>query len=139
MIKYIKFKDWEFITYDKLIIFLKEKYTLEEVEKIIELETKKLNPITQKQFKNTIKILGDISIFKSQINLSQFKGKYYFQFVNLYGLIITIKEKYKKVNFKDVNNNDVNDILAIYIFSELKKFFINKDYINILDEITNNK
>ena len=133
MIKYIKIKDWEFVTYDKLIFFLKDKYSFREVKKIIDDELENLEEKSQNEIKNIVDLLGDISIFKSKINLPQMKDKYYCQFVNLYGLKISIKEKYEKTYLKKINTKLLSKLLTIFIFNELNKFFKNNKYIEALN------
>ncbi len=80
MKNYFNYYEWEDISYDKLLIHLHQKYNISEIKKILKKEISSLKYITEDQLKIILSKFGDMSIFKSKLNIPIMENKIFCQY-----------------------------------------------------------
>ena len=81
MDKYFKIEDWEDQYFDKLLVYIYYKFNTNNIQRIIKNATSRLEHITSKQLDIILEAYGDMSIFKSKLDLPVFKNKIYCQLI----------------------------------------------------------
>jgi len=63
---YFDYDEWDNESYDQLLIHLYRKFNSDELKKIIEKETSKLQFVSTEQLNTILDAFGDMSIFQSK-------------------------------------------------------------------------
>ena len=133
MKNYFNYYEWEDISYDKLLIHLHQKYSTSEINKILKKEISSLKYITKDQLKIILSKFGDMSIFKSKLNIPIMQNKIFCQYCRSFDLKESnIKTMIKKILKKESFKELIDEIYLNIIFNEVLKIKNNEKYKIIL-------
>lgn len=133
MKNYFNYYEWEDISYDKLLIHLHQKYNISEIKKILKKEISSLKYITEDQLKIILSKFGDMSIFKSKLNIPIMENKIFCQYCRSSDLKESnIKTMIKKILKRESFKELIDEIYLNIIFNEVLKIKNNDKFKIIL-------
>ena len=133
MKNYFNYYEWEDISYDKLLIHLHQKYNTSEIKKILKKEISCLKYITEDQLKIILSKFGDMSIFKSKLNIPIMENKIFCQYCRSSDLKESnIKTMIKKILKRESFMELMDEIYLNIIFNEVLKIKNNDKFKIIL-------
>ena len=135
---YFDYEEWENESYDQLLIHLYRKFNSDELKKIIEKETSKLQFVSTEQLNTILDAFGDMSIFQSKLDLPIMRDRIYCQLVFPHNLKETnipkhIKKELKIEPFEEM----IDEIFNVLLFNEVLKIHYNEKFKIILEKNLN--
>ena len=135
---YFDYEEWENESYDQLLIHLYRKFNSDELKKIIEKETSKLQFVSSEQLNIILDAFGDMSIFQSKLDLPIMKDHIYCQYCRPCDLKRNNISKYikKKLEIEPFEEM-IDEIFNVLIFNEVLKIHYNEKFKIILEKNLN--
>ena len=136
--KIFKYEDWKNNYYDHLLGYLYEVCKYEGLKKLFAHKVDSLTYITDEELNIILEKFGEMSIFRSQLDISIMNEKMWCEYCVLEELSRIIKEKYfLKIFKKEPSEEMLEEALEILIISEVIKIHEDDRYKAIIKKFHN--
>ena len=136
--KVFEYEEWKHNYYDHLLGYLYEVCKYEGLKKLFTHKVESLTYITDEELNIILEKFGEMSIFRSQLDISIMNEKMWCEYCVLEELSRIIKEKYfLKIFKKEPSEEMLEEALEILIISEVIKIHEDDRYKAIIKKFHN--
>ena len=136
--KLFDYNDWKYNYYDHLLGYLYEVCKYEGLKNFYKKKIDELAYITDKELNVILNKFGEMSIFRSRLDIEIMKDKMWCEYCPLINLKEIIKDKYFIKTFNKTPSNEMlEEALELVIISEVIKIHEDERYKEIIKKFLN--
>lgn len=136
--KLFKYDKWKYNYYDHLLGYLYEVCKYDGLKNLLIKKKEELTYITDEELNIILDKFGEMSIFRSQLDIEIMKDKMWCEYCPLENLKEIIKDKYFiKIFNKTPSNDMLEEALELLIINEVIKIHEDERYLEIVKKFLN--